>query len=125
MILSLGKGEYERKENLRLLVIPCKNAFDDIIRRSFLTSLDAIASTVHLKVTYDSDVGNPVVLDVDLNTTRLIYDTILRNILTTTSVSGKALRGFNLVDLDVREDEIRPVTNGDFELLHLDENPDR
>lgn len=53
--------------------------------RSFLTQLDAIASMVHLKVTYDSDVGNPVALDADLNTTRLIYDTILRNIFTTTS----------------------------------------
>lgn len=29
----------------------------------------------------------------------------------------------NMVNLDVREDEVRPIPNGDFEVVQLDDNP--
>lgn len=72
----------------------------------FLEKLDAVVSQIHLKMAYGSDIEKPIVLDVDLRTKRHICDVILRNLITTTSVSEEARGGVNVVDLHVRKYEI-------------------
>lgn len=60
-----------------------------------------MASLVHLEVTYHNDASKPIFLDANLATTRLIHDTILRDLLSTTMVSEEGLEGDKMVDLDV------------------------
>lgn len=60
MDLTVGVGESacEIRVILNFLIIPIQNAFRGVLGKSFLAKLDAVASPVHLKVTYhDADEG--------------------------------------------------------------------
>lgn len=65
--------------------------------------LDVIAFTVHLKMKYHSDLGNPIVVTIKA---RLIHETILKNSLETIVASEKirtkAHEAINVLNLDVR-----------------------
>lgn len=63
LLLSLREGEGERKVPFCFLVVPCKSAFSGNLGKSFLATLDAVASSVHLKVTYHNDDGKPIVFN--------------------------------------------------------------
>lgn len=52
MIVTIGEGACQRKVILNFMLILCQSAFKCIIWRSFLLRLDAIASSIHRKVTY-------------------------------------------------------------------------
>lgn len=83
--LSLKEGEGERKVNLLLVLY--KSAFRDILKISFLVALDVVVSLVHLKVTYHSDTENSFFLVSNLREARRIHNTILRNLVITTTMS--------------------------------------
>lgn len=121
--LLLREGKDERKVTIYFLVVLCKSAFSSILERSFLETFDAVVSHIHLKVKYCNNVGKQIVIDDDLRAVRHIHDDILRNLLTTTTVLEEDLGELNMVDLDVRGDEIRLVMNGDIEVTQLDNNP--
>lgn len=52
LTLSIREETNQRKVNLTLLVVLCKSAFKGIIGRSLLAKLDAVASTIHMKIAY-------------------------------------------------------------------------
>lgn len=58
------------KMALMFLVIQCKSAFKGSLERSFLERLDAVAYTVHLKVTYHNEEGTPVTVGANLQDPR-------------------------------------------------------
>lgn len=39
------------------------------------------------------------------------------------ALSKKGTGRVNMVDLDVHEDEVRQISDGDFKVVHLDDNP--
>lgn len=50
LTISLGEGSNERMVNLFFLVIACRSTFSGILGISFLAKLDAMASSIHVKV---------------------------------------------------------------------------
>lgn len=76
--VCVREGKDKRIMNLYLLVIHCKSVYDFILGRSFLASLDAMASTVHLKLKYHNDSRELVVILIDLRGAYLIQEIILK-----------------------------------------------
>lgn len=52
MIVSLREGEDKRSINIYFLVVPCESVFKGFLGRPFITTLDVVASPVHLKMKY-------------------------------------------------------------------------
>lgn len=48
-LVIIEKGDDERIVNMCFLVIPCRSVYNCIIERSFLKTLDGVASTIQLK----------------------------------------------------------------------------
>lgn len=63
---------YERKVTLNFLVILCSSFFRGIIGRSFLGKLYAVASHVHLKITYHDMEGKSTIIITDLKEEKCI-----------------------------------------------------
>lgn len=74
-----------------------------------MTTLDVMASLVHLKVTYHNNFGKPIVLDIDVKSARRTRNVILENLFTIISMVKEGLRGVNMVNLHMREDEVKPI----------------
>lgn len=64
--LTIKEGVCERSVIFDSLLIPCRNIFRGILRKSFLEKLDAVTSLVHLKVTYHDKEGKSTIISVDL-----------------------------------------------------------
>lgn len=106
-----------------------------------------VASIVHLKTKYHNIFGELVIIPTDLHRARLICKIILRNPWETTLTPKNKVKKTimfltNVVNLNICEkyaipsDEIdsplkptvttvRPIPNGSFKMIHLDENPIR
>lgn len=63
--------------------------------------LDAVASSVYLKVPYHNDSRKQIILEAGLRIARRVHDDILKNIFTTTTMLEEPLKGVNMDDLDV------------------------
>lgn len=54
------------KVNLQFLMVPSISVYSYILGRSFITTLDAIASLVHLNLKYHNVHDKPVIVCADL-----------------------------------------------------------
>lgn len=73
LTLSVREGTHQRRVTLLFHMIQCKNAFKCIIGRSLLARLDAVASTVHMKITYDGKDEISITVGADLQESRRIW----------------------------------------------------
>lgn len=94
--------------------VPCKNVYNCIIVCPFLTSLDIVASHVHMKLKCHNNSNRVVVIKIDLHGACQIHEVILKS-LSTVSIIPKgrveeASKVANMVDLDPCEKE---ATMGD------------
>lgn len=87
LIVSFGEGAQERKVIPNIMVISCRSMFKGILGRPFLARLDAVASLVHLKVTYHDEEGGPTVVSFEVDEAKWIKEIIQKNIITSTSSS--------------------------------------
>lgn len=88
-----------------------------------MEKLDVVASLIHVKVTYHNNVKKLVVIHADLKAAKRIREFILKNLLTASEVSDEGLRIINMFELGVREDEVKPILDSDFEVVQIDDNP--
>lgn len=79
LLVSFGEGKNKRSVKVYFLIIPFENIYNDIQGRSFLAVLDAVASTVHLKMIYHNSLGDSIVIVAGLHGYLLIEETILKN----------------------------------------------
>lgn len=96
---------------LIFLVIQCRSSFKGILGRSFLEKLDALASTVHLKIAYHDKWGVPITMEEDLRVARRIRKEIPKVILTLTSMDRE------VIDIDARKSEIRLSFDDEFKFV--------
>lgn len=80
-------------------------------------------SPVHLKVVYHSNNGKPVVINTDLKATRRIWEVTLKKLLTISTVEEKGLGRVKMFDLDAHKAGVRPILDGEFKVIQLDDNP--
>lgn len=80
--MTIGKGSCKRKVILNFLVIPCRNAFKGKPERSFIGRLDAMASPVHLKVTYHNIEERLVIVNADVDEAKRIKEIMHKDLLT-------------------------------------------
>lgn len=102
---------------LIFLVIQCKSSFKGILGRSFLAKLEALASTIHLKIAYHDKWGAPITMEEDLRVARRIRKEIPKFTLTLTS------RDREEIDIDARKSEIRLSFDDEFKFVELGDNP--
>lgn len=112
MTLSFGDGVHGRKVTINFLIITCSSAFKGIMGRSFLSKLDEVASPVHLKIIYHDMEGKSNVTSTDLEEARRIKEIIQKNILALSAEVEEGPENINMFDMDIREDEVRPVPTG-------------
>lgn len=115
--LPLEEKECKRNANLIFMVIPCKNTFINILGRLFLVSLNVMDSLVHLKVAYYTCKGKPGVINANLNEVRRIREVTFKNLIISSVVEEVALRRANMLDFETRKDEVRPIADGDLEVI--------
>lgn len=72
-LVSFEEGKNKITMKVFFLIIPCESIYNDILGRSFLESLDEVASTVLLKMKYHNSLGELVVIAVDLHGARFIH----------------------------------------------------
>lgn len=66
LTMSLGEGSDERKVTLCFLEISCRRAFNGIPGRPFLQNLNIVASSITTKVAYNSNGGEPVIINANI-----------------------------------------------------------
>lgn len=96
--------------NICFLEIPCENVYNTFLGRLFLVTLDALASTIHLKMRYHNNFGKPIFNSMDLHRDHLIHVNILKDLLATTVTSENKRKKIcktivRTIDLNAREDE--------------------
>lgn len=70
----------ERTVGTCFLVIPFdESVYNVILGRPFFAALDAVASTIHLKMKYHNDFGKPVIIWGVLRGSPKIHEAILKN----------------------------------------------
>lgn len=63
--------------NVYFLVILCDSVYNDILRSLFFTTLEVVASPIHLKIKYLKNTRKLVVVSADLHMARLIHEFVL------------------------------------------------
>lgn len=76
MTVTVGRGDLKRNLILNFMIIPCQSAFRGILERSFLERLDAVATPVILKVTYNNAEGTLVLATTNVDEDKLIKEII-------------------------------------------------
>lgn len=61
---SFSGEKRKRTMNFLFFVVPCEIVCNGILGRSFLATLDVVASPVHLKMKYHNDAGHPSIVKV-------------------------------------------------------------
>lgn len=64
---SFEERKDEQPMNICFLMIPYENVYNDILGRSFLAILNAMASLIYLKVKYHNNACKLVVISADLH----------------------------------------------------------
>lgn len=77
--VSVREGKDARIVKVCFFVVPYRNIYNCLKRRSFLTSLDVMASTIRIKMKYHNDSYGVVVILIDLHGAHMIHKTILKN----------------------------------------------
>ncbi|XP_058724210.1 uncharacterized protein LOC131595762 [Vicia villosa] len=154
LIVTFGEGEASRQVKTRFLVIDCKTLYNCIIGRPTLAELTAVPSTVHLKMKFYTRTGKVATINADIEAARRIFDASVKGLelIAPPTSSNKKPRAedkrpredqvptanVSSVDLDARftqeelktgeetqSNPVRPVPDGDFELIPLGDNPNR
>lgn len=81
--VSFGKGKNKRTLKVYILIIPCKFFYNDILGRSFMETIDIVASTVNLKMKYHNCLSESIVIEASFLGDHLIHETLLNNPLVT------------------------------------------
>lgn len=66
LLVSFGIGKNKRITDVHFFVIPCESIYNGIIGISFLTTVDAMASTIHLKMKYHNDSSKLAIIVANL-----------------------------------------------------------
>lgn len=82
-----------------------------------------MAFLVHLKIAYHDMERGSFVNNTDLKEARNIKEIILNEILASSAEVEENPGGINMFDLDTRVGKARPVPDGKFEIVQLDDNP--
>lgn len=107
--VSFEERKGEQPMNVCFLVIPYENVYNDILERSFLAILNALASLIYLKMKYHNNACKLVVILANLRGDDLIHEAILKNplavALTSKRQKNETRQTVSMIDLDVREDK--------------------
>lgn len=127
LTLAIGEGTCERKEILNFFVIFCKSAFRGILGRYFLVKLVAVASPIHLKITYKDMKGMSTTVSVNLEEIRWIKELVQEDILASMLGTEKNSGNIYTFDMSAREEEVRHTSDGEYwscmSLSHLGGEP--
>lgn len=61
------------------LIIPYNTVYNVILGKPFLATLDAMSSTVYMKVKHHNNIGEPIVISTYLRRAGLTHEIILKN----------------------------------------------
>ncbi|CAL5202632.1 unnamed protein product [Lathyrus oleraceus] len=151
LLVTFGEQETAREVKIQFLVVDCPSLYNCIFGRPTLAELTAVPSTVHLKMKYYTKLGRVVTIHGDIEAARRCYDAAVKGqavVSTKSNCNNKKLktedpaRGVNAIDLDCRigldeteegrfpkerslEHPVRPIPDGEFELIPLGDDPER
>ncbi|XP_050890966.1 uncharacterized protein LOC127096442 [Lathyrus oleraceus] len=151
LLVTFGEQETAREVKIQFLVVDCPSLYNCIFGRPTLAELTAVPSTVHLKMKYYTKLGRVVTIHGDIEAARRCYDAAVKGqavVSTKSNCDNKKLktedpaRGVNAIDLDCRigldeteegrfpkerslEHPVRPIPDGEFELIPLGDDPER
>lgn len=75
------------------------------------------------KIIYHNNVKKSVALNTGLKSARRIREVILDNLLAISTMLKECSGRVDMVDLDVHEDGVRPIPDGNFKFIQLNDNP--
>ncbi|XP_058784255.1 uncharacterized protein LOC131659027 [Vicia villosa] len=151
LIVSIGSAETARAVKVQFLVIDCPSKYQCILGRPTLAELIVVPSTVHLKLKYYTTKGQIATLHGDIEAARRCFEASAKGLSaiktpsqekTATSAApetNKSMPCIDNVDFDSRflgdpepsinsgtsEGILRPIPDGEFELVALGEDPTR
>ncbi|XP_058764885.1 uncharacterized protein LOC131638342 [Vicia villosa] len=151
LIVSIGSAETTRAVKVQFLVIDYPSTYQCFLGRPTLAELIAVPSTVHLKLKYYTTKGQVATLNGDIEAAKRCFEASAKGLSTiktpaqektatsATPETNKSMPRIDTVDLDSRflgepeqsinsgisEGILRPIPNGDFELVALGEDPTR
>ncbi|XP_050876397.1 uncharacterized protein LOC127080113 [Lathyrus oleraceus] len=151
LLVTFGEQETAREVKIQFLVVDCPSLYNCIFGRPTLAELTAVPSTVHLKMKYYTKLGRVVTVHGDIEAARRCYDAAVKGqavVSTKSNCNNKKLktedpaRGVNAIDLDCRigldeteegrfpkepslEHPVRPIPDGEFELIPLGDDPEK
>lgn len=72
-VISVGKEKEIREVNSQFLVVPCMSVYNCILGRPIASTLDIVASLVHLKLEYHNLQGESTAISADVEEGKIIY----------------------------------------------------
>ncbi|GAU41698.1 hypothetical protein TSUD_94190 [Trifolium subterraneum] len=146
LIVTYGHNETAKSIKVKFLVVDYPSLYQCIIGRTAITDLPAVASTAHLKMKYYTDKGQSYVGSVPEGKKSKTSSEQPKT--STKPPPPQPPQNVSLVDLDSRHskqehkeekklrkdkkegdaasrDNLRPIPDGDFELIPLGEDPSR
>ncbi|XP_058732729.1 uncharacterized protein LOC131604300 [Vicia villosa] len=151
LIVTIGSAEIARAIKVQFLVIDCPSIYQCNLGRLMLAELFVVPSTVHLKLKYYTAKGQVETLNGDIEASRRCFEASAKGLsliktpaqeeTATSAISetNKSSPRVDTVDLDshflgeteqrlnfgASEGILRPIPDGDFELMALGEDPTR
>ncbi|XP_058787909.1 uncharacterized protein LOC131662207 [Vicia villosa] len=145
LIVSVGSAKSARAVKVQFLVIVCPSIYQCILGRPTLAELIVVPLTVHLKLKYYTAKGQVATLHGDIKAARRCFEASAKGLSSIKAVvqagaePNKSMSRIDTIDLDSRfrkqsegktdvktlEEGLRPIPNGDLELITLDDDPTR
>ncbi|GAU33272.1 hypothetical protein TSUD_279460 [Trifolium subterraneum] len=123
LIVTFGHNETAKSIKVKFLVVDCPSLYQCIIGRTTIADLPAVASTAHLKMKYYTDKGtkpppqqppqNVSLVDLDSRHSKQEHK------------EEKKLRKEKKESDAASKENLRPIPDGDFELIPLGDDPSR
>ncbi|GAU32568.1 hypothetical protein TSUD_218260 [Trifolium subterraneum] len=117
---------------VKFLVVVCPSLYQCIIGRTAITDLPAVASTDHLKMKYYTNKGQVATLYGDIEAARRCFNAAYKGRATLVirhskqeHKEEKKLRKEKKEDDAASKENLRPIPDGDFELIPLGDDPSR
>ncbi|GAU19534.1 hypothetical protein TSUD_303470 [Trifolium subterraneum] len=152
LIVTFGENKAMKSVKVKFLVVDCPSLYNCIIGRPTLAELFAVSSTIHLKLKYYTKDGQVATINGDIEAARRCFEAASKNLNSVVTPKKKKeetkLPGVNSistedeVELDARtskkerkqekkankddlliKENYRPIPDGEFELVPLDEDP--
>ncbi|GAU32556.1 hypothetical protein TSUD_218140 [Trifolium subterraneum] len=118
LIVTFGHNETAKSIKVKFLVVDCPSLYQCIIGRTAIADLPAVASTDHLKIKYYTDKGQVATLHGDIEAVRSRHSKQEHK-------EEKKLRKEKKEGDAASKENLRPIPDGDFELIPLGKDPSR